>query len=127
MVRTPCLVCAAARSTWFADVAWAALGLPDAWLHTLYQAVLAPVRCLWHAWGPNSYKAHYALIEQQFGLAEQGPGLGALLAIMGTSTARFLQDEAGQLLPSLVLSAAVMAGVIKAASSAQGGKAAHRI
>jgi hypothetical protein len=37
-------------SKWFADDIWAALPLPDAWLHDMYQLALMPVRVLWHMW-----------------------------------------------------------------------------
>lgn len=105
-------------STWFADAAWAALGLPDAWLHTMYQAVLAPVRFLWHTW--PAYKAHYSLVEQHFGLASEVPGVGGLLLVMGSAGASFLRDMATQLLPSLAATAAVVAGLSKACASARG-------
>lgn len=82
--------CSLLCSNWFADRIWAALGLPEAWLHTLYQAALAPVRLLWHVL--PGYKEAYARVEQSFGITASVPSLTELMAIL----AWVLKDFAAQ-------------------------------
>jgi len=81
LLRSACHVCLLiCCSTWFADRFWSLLGLPEARLHTLYQAALAPVRLLWHVL--PSYQQLYAKVEQQYGIAATVPNLTEFVAIL---------------------------------------------
>ena len=71
---------------------WAFLGLPDAWLPTFYQAVLAPVRFLWHVW--PQYKTHYAQVEQSSDLTATTSSLSGLLLVLAQAVASMAADFA---------------------------------
>jgi hypothetical protein len=98
VVSPPCLLC----SNWFADSTWAALSLPESWLHPLYQAVLAPVRLLWHIL-PN-YQEAYARVEQSFGIAAKGPSLTEFVEILAW-VLRDLAAQSGWVLAATVTTA----------------------
>jgi hypothetical protein len=77
-------------------------------LHTLYQAVLAPVRLLWHIL-PN-YEAAYARVEQRFDIAATVPSLTKFAAIL----AWVLKDAVAQ--SGLVLAATATTGLVALAT-----------
>lgn len=107
-------------SAWFADAAWAQLGLPAAWLHPLYQAVLAPLRLMWHLW-PN-YKVAYTAFEEQCDLLHTVPGFFGLVAIVSRASSSMLAEALAATLPALAVTAALAVGIFKAAGSAHGGE-----
>lgn len=110
----------AACSAWFADAAWAALGLPDAWLHTFYQAVLAPVRGLWHVW-PH-YQAYYAYAEETHDLAAASTDLFGLMVILAQAAVRIAADLAAPTLSVLAAPAAVVLAACGVATKVRQGE-----
>lgn len=96
-----------ACSTWFADAAWASLGFPDAWLHTFYQAVLAPVRVLWRMW--PKYKAYYTYFDTAYDIAASSVNLSELVIILVQAFAGMMWDAACQTAPMLLAAAALVA------------------
>lgn len=105
LARYVCPLC----SNWFADSAWSALGLPEAWLPALYQAVLAPVRLLWHIL-PN-YKEIYTRVEQTYGITATVPTLSEFVGIL----VWVLRDVMGQS-GSVLATTATLALVARTAS-----------
>jgi hypothetical protein len=112
------LVC----SNWFADDLWALVGLPDAWLPPFYQAVLAPVRGLWHIW--PQYKSFYVHVEETYGLAASYPDLFGLASILVQAVAAMAGDAARQAAPTCLaaLGMAMPMAACYYSSSAQGAK-----
>lgn len=54
---------------------FAALGLPSVWLHNIYQAVLAPVRVLWHYLPHDSYMRYYQMVDDAMDVKNHVPGI----------------------------------------------------
>jgi hypothetical protein len=112
-------VAASSHSYWFADAAFDALGLPAAWLPGLYQAVLAPVRLLVWAMGPQAYTELYDQMDAAFDFAQllssSGSLLGAALRLAGVMLLAYVRAAAG-VLARVVLSPVTAAAAVAAAA-----------
>lgn len=75
-------VVASSHSRWFADAAFAVLGLPVALLPQLYQTVLAPVRLLFWALGPQAYIEAYEQVDAELNIAELMSSAGSFVTVM---------------------------------------------